>query len=95
MEKDLRTLPKGKWFHFGGLSPDTTPEDIAAFLYGRGIDVTAENVSVKRYSNKPGCHAMVSIPDLVFVALVNWAIDGEKLNGREVVGTVFNPASAK
>ena len=79
MEKQL---PSGTWLYFRSLSVETTDVTLQEFLASRGIDLPLENISVRLYPDSTS--AKVTITREVTEQLVNWAIDGQKLNGRDV-----------
>jgi hypothetical protein len=81
-------LPRGMaWLFFSHLPPNVTEESFQAFLAKQGIHVPTEQISIRNYSSN-SC-AKVAFHNDVVALLINWAINGEKMHGRDVVGSVW------
>jgi hypothetical protein len=80
----LRELPIGMRLYFNRLPGSLGEEAFQDYLYQLGLDFPIENISVKSYPRGVS-GAMVVVPTAIVALLVNWAINGQKLQGAEVV----------
>jgi hypothetical protein len=94
-----KQLPTGIWLQFNGLPPGMTDAEFQGFLTQRGLHIPLENINVRqgktddritgsgRHSQKIGCDssAKISVPREVVIALLTWAINGEKLRDHDVI----------
>ena len=78
-KQDGQELAQGKWLYVRNLPLGTTDESLSAFLIGRGLDVPPSHCSVKSYEHN--CTAFISIADEIVVAMLNWVLDGNELDG--------------
>jgi len=82
-----KTMPPGVWLYFFSLAAELTDADFQSFLAERGMNVPVENISVRSFSQGYSS-AKVSFPNGVVARLVNWATDGNKLQGVPVTAMV-------
>jgi hypothetical protein len=77
-------IPKGQpWMFFNNLEPQTTAEDVAEFLAACNLEIPVENIEMLvGYENRT--YAVVSFPNELLAALVNWAINGNRLHGHRM-----------
>jgi hypothetical protein len=57
-----KRLPNGLWFSLGNIPPETTEEDVAAFLYELGIQVDTDRIAVTTGRDAVATAAIVSLP---------------------------------
>jgi len=77
-----KEIPSGTWLYFTDMAAGITDVALQEFLANCGIDLPLENISVRQYPHCSG--AKVTITREATARLVNWAINGQQLNGRNV-----------
>lgn len=79
-----KALPDGAWVAFGGIAPETTDEELQAYLLKAGIELPLERISISVGKGGTGALAIVSLPRSEIVELVRRAIGSEKLRGHSL-----------
>jgi hypothetical protein len=82
-----KTLPKGTWMFFNQLPSYATEQDVRTFFYEVGLDIPLECISVRNFGSN-GSNAKISISNEMTLLLVNWAINGAKMQGHDVVAVI-------
>jgi hypothetical protein len=70
----------GVWLFTSHLPVGTTDEQMREFYLSVGLDIPVEHISPAN-GDRPG-NALVSVPYDVVEMLVNWAINGARMNGH-------------
>ena len=84
-DKSKRQLPAGKWVHISNLPSGYTAEQLSQFLCKHGLGTEVERISVRQKGSRT--EAMVSLNHSILPMLVTWVINGDRIDGREVIVT--------
>lgn len=82
----MKILPNGDWLYLRNLPITTSDESLSAYFRERGLDIGPERISVKIYGaesvQEPTAAAFVSVSKDVVLALVQWVLNGDAVDGR-------------
>jgi len=82
--REDKKLPCGTWLHFNNLPQGTSDVEFQSFLASVGLEVPLENINLRDHAESSS--ALIAVPNIVVLQLVNWAINGATFQGRPVAG---------